>query len=141
MILSLLAAAAAISALALAALWRLRRRPKTTAREWEEAILLYAGGGPERATFPSEHELCDRAFNTHAFSEALRGAGVFARQTDAREVTRAAAERLIARRAACRPLPPEGSDPRAKSPDHLLVLTPQGAAEAREVWERERGKR
>lgn len=138
MILSILAAAIALSALALAVLWRLRRKPKTTEKEWEEAILLYAGGGPAREVFPHERDLCDRAFNTHAFSAALVLAGVLPRETDARAVTRAAAERLIARRAACRPLPPEGCDPRALPPDHLLVLTPQGAAEAREVWERER---
>lgn len=110
---------------------------KTTDREWEEALLVYTGGGPRAERFPEGRDLEDRAINVLALAEEFARNGVFKDDVTARDTLRAAAERLVERRAAARPMP---EDKDALPPDGIIVLTPAGAKEARAVWERERAK-
>ena len=113
------------------------RPGETTDREWEECLLVYAGGGPRAAKFPEGRDLEDRSLNVLALAEEFTAQGVFPDDVTGRDTLRAAAQRLVERRAAARPMP---EDKAQLPPDGIIVLTPSGAKEARIVWERERRK-
>ena len=115
-------------------------RPRVTAKEWEETILLYVLGGPTAEGPFTEREVCSRSLHLTEFARVLTASGTLPSLAEAERVLDAARGRLEARGACVRLTPPEGSPDGSLPPRMLVVLTPQGGREALEVWRRERAK-
>lgn len=140
-IIAVTAAAVVVSLAVLAALWLLRRRVAVTPREWEELLLLNVLGGhhgiARGQACPDEREACLRSLDLRAFGAMVVASGALGTLVEAEDALAAAHERLMARGAATRIMPPDGMPPGSLPPTHIFVLTPRGAREAISVWHRE----